>query len=417
MNRSRRGAAQVSVVWVVTIGFLFLAALLFGFNAQQQAKASALAADRAKADTAAAKQRDEDSVKQVREISKYVGWYDPATEASKITNVDSLKKEFDDFKAAMPDHMGPDVTTLSAALPLARAAYDAKVKEIGQLKDSIAALEGENKTMKASLTDSLTQKTTELDALRKQLADDANTASQKQTELEGRVTSLNTQRSELDAQLREARGAGEKAQRGFEQERQTFETREKATRAKLAFTKEPAAADGKVLQVSKDLALGWIDIGTNQRVQRGMRFHIVSGKTGSTAIKGMAEVTDLKPDMAEVSFYEITDRFDPIVAGDVIYNPLFDPKGERNAVLAGRFSGQFNEAELKILLANMNIKVQPALSFDTDYLIVGSEMYVDEAGQPLEEPLKPTELAVYKNAEAQGVNIVSINQLRSYFKF
>ena len=416
MNRSRRGAAQVSVVWVVTLGFLFLAGLLFGFNAHQKAQASALAADKAKAETAEATQRDVDSVKQVREISKYVGWYDPATEANKITNVESLKKEFDDFKAAMPD-MGADVTTLSAALPIAKAAYDARVKEIGQLKDSIAALEGENKTMKASLTDALNQKTTELANLQKQLADDANTASQKQAELEGRITSLNTQRSELDAQLRESRGAGEKAQREFEQKQVAFETREKATRAKLAFTKEPAAADGKVLQVSKDLALGWINIGSDARVQRGMRFHIVSGKTGSTAIKGMAEVTQIKSDMAEVSFYDITDRFDPIVAGDVVYNPLFDPKGERIAVLAGRFSGQFNEAELKILLANMNIKVQPTLSFDTDYLIVGSEMYVDEAGQPLDEPLKPTELAVYKNAEAQGVNIVSINQLRSYFKF
>ena len=42
MNRSRRGAAQVSVVWVVTLGFLFLAGLLFGFNAHQKAQASAL---------------------------------------------------------------------------------------------------------------------------------------------------------------------------------------------------------------------------------------------------------------------------------------------------------------------------------------------------------------------------------------
>jgi hypothetical protein len=415
MNRSRRGAAQVSVVWVVVFVVLFLAAGLFGFSAQGKEKAAHEEAARYKAQAEAdAKAKDEARAK-FTELSKHVGWSDPASAAA-VTDSAIMQKDFDEFRAAFPD-MGPDVTTLAAALPAAKNAYAARVKEIETLKTTKTSLEGEKKSMEDGLREALTQKDTQIDNLTKQLADEQNTASQKQAELEGRVASLNTQTSTLDAQLRESRGTSEKSTRAFEQERQAAQTREKSILTKLAFMKEPEAADGKVLQTSKDVALGWINIGSNDRVQRGMRFHIVSGKTGSTTIKGMAEVTSVKPEMSEVSFYEITDRFDPIVAGDVIYNPLFDPTGERNAVLAGRFSGQFNEAELKILLAKMNIKVQPALAFDTDYLIVGSEMYVDESGQPLEEPLKPQDLAVYKNAEAKGVNIISINQLRTYFKF
>lgn len=415
MNRSRRGAAQVSVVWVVVFVVLFLAAGLFGFSAQGKEKAAHEEAARYKAQAEAdAKAKDEARAK-FTELSKHVGWSDPASAAA-VTDLSIMQKDFDDFRTGFPD-MGPDVTTLAAALPAAKNAYAARVKEIETLKTTKASLEGEKKSMEDGLREALAQKDTAIDNLQKQLADEQNTASQKQAELEGRVASLNTQTSTLDAQLRESRGTSEKSTRAFEQERQAAQTREKSILSKLAFMKEPEAADGKVLQTSKDVALGWINIGSNDRVQRGMRFHIVSGKTGSTTIKGMAEVTSVKPEMSEVSFYEITDRFDPIVAGDVIYNPLFDPTGERNAVLAGRFSGQFNEAELKILLAKMNIKVQPALAFDTDYLIVGSEMYVDESGQPLEEPLKPQDLAVYKNAEAKGVNIISINQLRTYFKF
>lgn len=65
----------------------------------------------------------------------------------------------------------------------------------------------------------------------------------------------------------------------------------------------------------------------------------------------------------------------------------------------------------------MAITVQAGLSHDTDYLIVGAELYVDENGEPLENPLPPSDLPVYKDAEAQGTQIVSIKDLRNYFKF
>ena len=62
---------------------------------------------------------------------------------------------------------------------------------------------------------------------------------------------------------------------------------------------------------------------------------------------------------------------------------------------------------------------QPMEAPDTpeNYLIVGSELFTDEDGNPLEDPLSPTELPVYKDAEANGVQIVSINSLHNYFRF
>jgi hypothetical protein len=85
-------------------------------------------------------------------------------------------------------------------------------------------------------------------------------------------------------------------------------------------------------------------------------------------------------------------------------------------VLAGRFAGQWNEAQLKALLSEMGITVQEELGLDTDYLIVGSELYADpETGEPLEESMPVSELAVYKDAEAKGVLILPIRDLRNYF--
>jgi multidrug efflux pump subunit AcrA (membrane-fusion protein) len=271
--------------------------------------------------------------------------------------------------------------------------------------------------MERGLRDALRGKDTEISNLQKQVADEQNSSAQRQAELESRVASLQAQRNELDAQLREARNTIEANNRKFEDERVAAQTRMKAITKALAFQREPEAADGAVLSVSKDLALGWIDIGSNQRLARGMRFRVVSGKIGSQKLKGWAEVTNVQPTMAEVSFMNVVDRFDPIVEGDIVFNPVFDPKGQRTAVLCGRFSGQFNETELKVLLSNMGITVQEKLGTDTDYLIVGAELFVDADGQALETPMPASDLPVYKDAEAQGTQIVSIKDLRSYFKF
>ena len=80
-------------------------------------------------------------------------------------------------------------------------------------------------------------------------------------------------------------------------------------------------------------------------------------------------------------------------------------------------AGKYDEAKLRVLLKDMGITVQDKLDFNTDYLIIGSDLWTDEDGNQLEEALSPTELPVYKDAEANGVQIVSIKTLASYFVF
>lgn len=415
MKRSQRGAARVSVVWVIVFGILFLIGAAYGVLASQDTAQALKDTDAAKDAAKQSEDAQAEADRRVATLSKAVGWFD-AQSATAQTDLNALKSDLDELKATFSD-MGSDVATLQAALPIVKAAYNARVQEIRTLTDAKTQLEGEKKALEDGLRAAVAQKDTELENLRKQLNDEVNNGKQRESELESRVASLNTQRTELDAQLREQRGNLDKALRDFEAERQTFETKRKSDRKVLKFLEEPAAADGEVLQVSQDVSLGWINIGAQQRLARGTIFDVRSGAPGQQRIKAMAEVTEVKADMAEVKFTNIADRFDPVVSGDEIFNPLFDPIGERRAALCGRFSGQFNEAELKILLANMGITVQPKLSIDTDYLIVGSELYVDETGQPLEEPLQPSELPVFKDAEASGVHIVSLDKLRSYFKF
>jgi hypothetical protein len=416
MKRSQRGAARVSVTWLVVFLVLFIVGCLFGYlgyEAETQAEARAVAAEAALVE---ANQRDAESQAAITRLSEAVGW-SPEELATPRTDLTALQTEFDAFKATFPD-MGPDVKRIDVALRNASEAYLQKQRELATLNDALAQSKSEKETLEASLRDALRTKDTEISNLQRQLTDERNTAEQRQNELENRVAGLNNQRNELDAQLREARNTIEASSRKFEEEKTAWETRARSMTKPLQFLKEPEAADGKVISVARDLSIGYLDLGANQRLPRGLRFRVVSGKIGEESkLKAWAEVTDVKPTMAQVRFFDVADRFDPVVEGDIVYNPLYDPRGERTAVLAGRFSGQFNETELKTLLANMGIRVQDRLDNDTDYLIVGSELYVDENGQPLENPLPPQELAVYKNAESQGTQIVSIKQLRDYFKF
>jgi hypothetical protein len=415
MKRSQRGAARVSVTWLVVFLVLFFVAAVFGYMGYEAETRALASAEASAKQVAEANERDQQSQDQLFEISKVVGWSDPNSAVAR-TEVPAMKAGLEEFRQAFPD-MGPDVVTLANALPKARDAYLARGREIATLRDSIAALESEKTSLEASLRTAINDKDTALANVQRQLTDDANNAAQRQTELETRIASLNQQRNELDAQLREARNQAEAQRRQFDSDRASFETRTNAAMAALKFLNTPEAPDARVVSVSNDLALGYIDIGANQRLSRGMRFKVVSGSVAATKLKAYAEVMDVKPTRAEVRFYDVVDRFDPVVSGDVVFNPLFDPTGERDAVLCGRFSGQFNEAELKILLANMNIKVHDRLDHNTDYLILGSELYVDEDGTPLETPRQPTELAIYKDAVANGVQIVSIKQLREFFKF
>lgn len=413
LTHSSRGAARVSITWLISLIVLFFVALAFGYIGYEEAGKARISRDEAVAKNAESEARWEQDYQSVIDISKTVGFYDVAA-TTPSTDPTAVTAGLDDLKATFSD-LGDDTDTLASALPAVKAAYLKRGQEIATLNDSIATLKSENSTNAQSLQEVARTKDTELASLRTQLQDDAASAAQKESELENRIASLSTQRNDLDAQVRALRGELSDVERTHVADRTTWEVRTQSVTEALAFQVEPEAPDGEILAVSTELGLGWISLGAKNRLARGTRFHIVSGETGSSHIKAFARVTRVEANQAEVQFEDVADIFDPVVAGDIVFNPLYDPTGDRQAVLAGRFSGQFNQGNLEVLLHGMGISVQDKLDFSTDYLIVGSDLFVDEEGTTLDDPLSPTDLPVYKDAKANGVQIISLTQLRSYF--
>ena len=107
----------------------------------------------------------------------------------------------------------------------------------------------------------------------------------------------------------------------------------------------------------------------------------------------------------------------PVVAGDYIVNPVYDPDGSYNAVMAGRFSGLYAKEQLTSLLGDIGIRVQDELDLTTNFLIVGEPVMQDEDGYPLEEPLEPSDLPVYQEAQAKSVQIIPLSQIEQFFVF
>jgi hypothetical protein len=413
-QRSQRGAAKVSAVWLIVVVVFFFVALAFGYISNEETVAANKAADDAGRAEVIADGKLTAKTQEARDITEKLGFNDDQVIGS-LSNLEAAQVGIDNLKAAFSD---TDDTTnnYETLVPVVIRQYNGLLTLIAQKDATNADLQTQLATARESVATVSATKDAESRDLRTRLTDAENQAAEDKTALEADVASARSDRNDKDSQVRTLRGEYEDLSREAEKERLAHAARTDAMSKPLKFLKEPERPDGRVLAVSSTLGIGWINIGSKNRLDRGMVFHVVDGKPNSDSLKGWAEVTDVDESRAEVRFFDLADPYDPIVADDIIYNPVFDPTGERNAVLIGRFSGSYNEKQMSMLLADIGISVQKNVDAVTDYLIVGSEIYTDEDGEPYEDPLQPSELPAYKEAVATGVRIVPVREVRRYFK-
>jgi len=418
MTRSNRGAATVSAAWLISIGVLFLAAVAFAFIAQSEASKAREEADAALQQKTAADALVGEEAQLKRDISRTFGWLVEAESADPKTDVERAKQALVDLRSTFTDLTAAD-DTFEKAMPKITAAYNQQARKIAELETQIQTAQNAERVARQAVSDLTSQKDETISQLRSQLADEQQNASEREAELQQRLTAATNALSEKDLEQRRERTDYQQRIRELTLELRAKEARIGELAKVTRFTKEPfnQYPDGKVIAVSPKLNLGWIDLGANNRLTRGTRFRVETSTPGARRFKAMAEVTRVESNRAEVLFSSLSDQFDPVAEGDVVINPLYDPAGGRNAVLVGRFSGAFSESELKLLLSRMGIHVQDHLDNTTHFLIVGSELFNDpDTNEPLEEPLSPSDLPVYKDAEANGVQIIPLQDIREFFR-
>jgi hypothetical protein len=414
MKTSVRGMAKVSVVWTILLLVAFLVAIVAFFlvsSDQENTQLKLTAAEKKLETTTAEKAAGSETIVGLSDVLGFTGQGTRSDLATAKAALETYKKDY-------PDVIPASISTFEGIGPLFGQSLKASRDRVKDLEAQLTAKSGELEVLQRSLRSTVDEKDKDIADLRRQLTDKDTALSGTQQNYEAQVAGLRESLKTANAALTEANSVSSKKEQDYKNEAQGYVTRmNELTRKLNPILKEPQAADGKVLAVSKDLNLGWINLGAKNRLPRGARFTVVSGVQGSTRVKAMAEVTQVEGDMAEVMFSDQRDPFDPPSTGDIVFNPVYDPRGERSVLLVGAFSGQYGEDQLKGLLAGMGITVQKKLDAATDFMIVGSEMYVDENKQPVETPIQASDLPEYKEAVAQGVQVVLLKDLRNYFRF
>ena len=422
----RRGA--VNVMWLVTFVILFLGMTTLWILQMGDLEKARAATSAAQAAERVASERENSLLGDIQDHVEVLGF---APEAGGI-NAD-LPRAWETLAGYMQLH--PELNLADVDVNDPTGSYEAVVAKviaewqkrgtlIAGLEQQVKDRDSTIKSLNTKINEDARKAAEAKSGVDQALADAESNASEVQQDLQGRLDNAVKGRNDKDAELRVATGSIASLEDRLETEKRQAETRVKQITEKLKFLREPEAVDGEFLAVSQVLnndeyrpgaGVGWINRGRVDRVQRGMVFDIVSGRPGATGVKARCVVTSVDNDRSQVDISDLADKYDPVVAGDTIYNRLYDPHGERNAVLIGRFDGDYTEGDIRALCGQIGITVQKAVDDDTDYLIVGSQLYQNEDGELLEEPVQPSELAEYKDADAKGVAIVSIRDVRRFF--
>lgn len=182
-----------------------------------------------------------------------------------------------------------------------------------------------------------------------------------------------------------------KAQR--ENDTLTSRIKELSKRSQRTFI-DVAQPDGEVTFADAKLGYAWIDLGKNNGIQKGMRFHAYqNAKGGRHRLKAMLEVKKVESDSSQVAILqdfetkdpENGDRLvlpyenDPVVKGDLIRSVWFPdgrPVYEKGAVPKFFFLGKnvgnrfYTKNELAKKIEEFGGKVLPELTAEVNYVVI-----------------------------------------------
>ena len=141
-----------------------------------------------------------------------------------------------------------------------------------------------------------------------------------------------------------------------------------------------------------------IDKGHKQNLRRGTRFTVFTQRGGKNIVKGQIEVVKIEERQSTCRVLVEKDRNDPLIDGDQIHNPVWDPDRIKSFAIRGDFRA-FSKSELERFIHDGGGSVDSDLKNGTDYLVAGANAE------------RWTELAV-----KLGVAILSEEQLLDFIR-
>ena len=193
-------------------------------------------------------------------------------------------------------------------------------------------------------------------------------------------------RVQRDGRLEQARLASKIA----EKEARIADLTKKEKRTFGEFSKP----DGEVIHADVSLGYAWIDLGRRHGLPKNLRFQVYQFvKGGRQKVKGLVEVRRLEDDMSQCAILEdqlvqhpitgelvrVPDKDDPIVKGDLIRTPLFDPHEQKTFVFLGKDAQNryYSREELERKLEEFGAKIHKQVTQETDYVVILGDLAED----------------------------------------
>ena len=416
MKSSTRGAARVNAIWLIVALVLFFAALFAWYTAND---AAVLAEERADTAEQAATQAQEEARADraaLRTVSEILGYYD-REDISATTVVETAQDSFNQFKAAIGPDADDAIKSFEEAWPLAIQKVSGLDTALSTAKQESTQRSTEVSAARSSAAEVASTKDAEIARLTRELADLQEKTTEEINGLEGQVARLTAERNEFDQEGVNVRDEIESLKVAHALQLSEYEARMNQILSATRPFREVGGIDGKIVGTSPKLGMAFINRGRKHRIVRGMVFEVMDADPANPTLKGEIEVLNVMDDISEVAIRKVSDKYDAIALGDTISNPMYSPEGNRNAVLVGRFDGKYSRSEVALLLKEIGITVQSELDRSTMYMIMGNPLYKDpETGEALEEPLNVKDLPVFAEAKSWGVQMISIAELRHFFK-
>jgi hypothetical protein len=155
--------------------------------------------------------------------------------------------------------------------------------------------------------------------------------------------------------------------------------------------------DGRIVSIAEQGQVAYGNLGKDDGVLLGMTFSIFSpNELGTTTPQPKAEcrIVKIMENACELRIYEIQGD-NPVVAGDVLHNPVYDRQRRMRFVLVGKMDtdgdGFDDSEELKALIQEFGGRIDDALTVQTDFLVVGEEPPVPAPPGPTDGPQKQQE--------------------------
>jgi len=330
-----------------------------------------------------------------------------ATSNMLITTEQELQRSYAVGRQAPPADVRP--TSMVTAIRALVQRVDALGRQIQQDDVAINDLKAQIKGLSDQLQTAQGEHKRQVAQLQQDLQDEKARLTKARQSAEDMAKTIKEDNKRLQDRLLEERRAHAKEQNKLKSEITKLQNHLKdLSEVVKRFREVPTetGVDGRIVSVAQQEQVAYGDLGKDDGVLLGMTFSIFGpnelGKTEPTP-KAECRIVKIMDNACELRIYEIQGD-NPVVAGDVLHNPVYDRQRRMRFVLVGKMDtdgdGFDDSEELKALIQEFGGRIDPELTVQSDFLVVGEEPPVPAPPAP---DASPQEIQEYEQSRRKFI--------------